>query len=61
MSQLQAAYALAINRGALAVPCETIEQLDNRSLETGCRPYLCADFDRAILTIAQEREPDDET
>jgi hypothetical protein len=56
---LEAAYALAINRGALAVPCETIEQLDNRSLETGCRPYLCPDMSISLLESARKREEDD--
>jgi hypothetical protein len=46
-------------RGIVTMPCETIEQLDNRSLEGGCRPYLVRDFDRSIHDVWELRHGDD--
>jgi hypothetical protein len=56
MTQLETAYALAINRGVIALPLRTIEQLDNRSLECGCRPYLVPDLNVSILSLAKKDE-----
>jgi hypothetical protein len=53
------AYSLAISRGVVALRVKHIEALDNRSLESGCRPYLCGDFDRSIHEVWEMRHGDD--
>jgi hypothetical protein len=54
MTQLETAYALAITRGVIALPLNDIEQLDARSCESGCRPYLVGDYDRSISDVVAE-------
>jgi hypothetical protein len=47
-------YELAY-RGIIAMPCRDLEQLDNRSLECGCRPYMVPDMNLSLLASAAER------
>ena len=61
MSEFVAEYALAISCGVIVVPLKDIEALDNRSLETGCRPYLCGDYDLSILELGAKREKENES
>jgi hypothetical protein len=42
-----------VEHGIVTTPLASIEQLDNRSLEGGCRPYLCPDMNQSLLANAR--------
>jgi hypothetical protein len=45
---------LAMN-GIATWPCSTIDELDQYSRETNCRPYLVPDMNLSLLDSAEER------
>jgi hypothetical protein len=45
-----------VEHAIVTTPCRDIEQLDNRSLECGCRPYLCPDMNQSLLANAKDND-----
>jgi hypothetical protein len=49
VSEHEAAYALAVSRGVIAVTVKDIDQLNQRAREAGAFSYLISDADRSKL------------
>jgi hypothetical protein len=45
-----------VEHGIVTTRLASTEQLDNRSLECGCRPYLCPDMNRSLLANAKDND-----
>jgi hypothetical protein len=52
-------YELAY-RGVIAIPGRDLDQLDNRSLQCGCRPSLVPDMNISLLESARAKDNDND-